>query len=200
MRLINKFIKCVDQISLSVGFFVKWLLLLATILSAANAVSRKAFDLSSNSMLEAQWYLFAAVFLLGSAYCFSTNSHIRIDFINNKLSPKTKNIIDVIGISFILIPFCVFIILISWGFFANAYSSQEMSSNAGGLIRWPAYSLIPLGFSLLLLQSLAELAKRVLFLTNQGPDYLSDQEDNTLIPLSKNSEESTSIDEKKEGY
>lgn len=150
-------------------------MLATTILSASNAITRKAFDLSSNGMLEAQWYLYAAVFLLGGGYAFLHNSHVRIDFISTRLGARGRNLVDIVGIAVVLIPFCLFVINLSWGFFTTAWHSGEMSGNAGGLVRWPAYLLIPAGFSLLLLQGLAELVKRLLFLTGKEPDSIAEE-------------------------
>ncbi len=153
-----------------------WLILATTLISAGNALVRKIFNASSNSLLEIQWYLFAAVFLLGAGYGFLKNAHVRIDFISSKLSAHTRNWIDVAGIVLVLFPFCGVIITLAWPFFTQALTSGEMSQNAGGLIRWPVYGLIPLGFALLLLQGLSELIKRVAFLTGNGPDVLSSEE------------------------
>ncbi len=123
-----------------------WLILAAVLLSAGNAIVRKAFDIGSNALLEIQWYLFAAVFMLGAGYAFLKNSHVRIDFISNHLSPRTRNIIDIVGILVFLFPLCYLITTMSWPTVHNAWVSGEMSQNAGGLIRWPVYLLIPVGF------------------------------------------------------
>lgn len=156
--------RLVDKISTGIGKLTMWLILATTLISAGNAIVRKAFDMSSNSLLEIQWYLFAAVFMLGAGYGFLRNAHVRIDFISTRLSDRTRNWIDVFGIVFVLIPFCILLITLSWPFFMNAYSNGEMSQNAGGLIRWPVYLLVPVGFMLLMLQGLSELIKRVAFL------------------------------------
>jgi len=168
--------RLIDKISTGVGKFTMWLILVTTLISAGNALVRKFFNMSSNGLLEIQWYLFAAVFMLGAGYGFLRNSHVRIDFISTKLSDRTRNWIDVVGIVVVLIPFCVITIGLSWPFFLQAFHSGEMSQNAGGLIRWPAYAMIPAGFTLLLLQAISELIKRVAFLTGQGPDVLSSEE------------------------
>jgi TRAP-type mannitol/chloroaromatic compound transport system permease small subunit len=154
----------IDKVSTVIGKFTMWLILATTLISAGNAIVRKAFDMSSNSLLEIQWYLFAAVFMLGAGYGFLRNSHVRIDFISARLSDRTRNWIDALGIVFVLIPFCILLIALSWPFFVNAYTNGEMSQNAGGLIRWPVYLLVPVGFMLLMLQGLSELIKRVAFL------------------------------------
>jgi TRAP-type mannitol/chloroaromatic compound transport system permease small subunit len=168
--------RLIDQISTMVGKITMWLILATTIISAGNALVRKIFNQSSNGLLEIQWYLFAAVFMLGAGYGFLKNSHVRIDFISSKLSDRARNWVDVIGILLVLIPFCVIGIALGWPFFMQAYVSGEMSQNAGGLIRWPAYGLIPLGFALLMLQGVSELIKRMAFLKGVGPDVLSGEE------------------------
>ncbi len=156
--------RLIDTISTWIGKLTMWLILATTLISAGNAIVRKAFDMSSNGLLEIQWYLFAAVFMLGAGYGFLRNSHVRIDFISARLSDRTRNWIDALGIVFVLIPFCILMITLSWPFFVNAYTNGEMSQNAGGLIRWPVYLLVPVGFMLLMLQGLSELIKRVAFL------------------------------------
>jgi TRAP-type mannitol/chloroaromatic compound transport system permease small subunit len=168
--------RLIDKISTGVGKFTMWLILATTLISAGNALVRKIFNSSSNSLLEIQWYLFAAVFMLGAGYGFLKNSHVRIDFISTKLSARTRNWIDVVGIVAVLMPFCMISASLGWSFFYQAYISGEMSQNAGGLIRWPAYALIPLGFGLLLMQATSELIKRVAFLTGSGPDVLSGED------------------------
>jgi TRAP-type mannitol/chloroaromatic compound transport system permease small subunit len=171
-----KFSKGVDWLSTMTGKITMWLILATTLISAGNALVRKIFNTSSNSLLEIQWYLFAAVFLLGAGYGFLKNSHVRIDFISSKLSYRTRNWIDILGIVLVLIPFCIIIISLSWPFFMQAFTSGETSQNAGGLIRWPAYILIPIGFALLLLQGVSELIKRIAFLTGNGPDVLESED------------------------
>ena len=168
--------RLIDMISTVVGKLTMWLILATTLISAGNAIVRKAFDTSSNGLLEIQWYLFAAVFLLGAGYGFLKNSHVRIDFISSKLSDRGRNWVDVIGILVVLIPFCVISIALGWPFFMQAFTSGEISTNAGGLIRWPVYGLIPLGFALLMMQAVSELIKRIAFLTGNGPDVLSSEE------------------------
>lgn len=165
--------RLIDQISTWTGKLTMWLILATTLISAGNALVRKIFNQSSNGLLEIQWYLFAAVFMLGAGYGFLKNSHVRIDFISSKLSDRARNWVDVVGIIIVLFPFCGIGIALGWPFFMQAFISGEMSTNAGGLIRWPAYGLIPLGFALLMMQGVSELIKRVAFLTGNGPDALS---------------------------
>jgi len=168
--------RLIDMITTGIGKFTMWLILATTLISAGNALVRKIFNIGSNSLLEIQWYLFAAVFLLGAGYGFLRNSHVRIDFIATKLSARTRNWIDIIGIVLVLVPFCSISINLGWAFFLQAYLSGEMSQNAGGLIRWPVYFLIPAGFALLLMQSMSELIKRVAFLRGVGHDVLSGED------------------------
>jgi TRAP-type mannitol/chloroaromatic compound transport system permease small subunit len=164
--------RLIDRLSLLVGKIIMWIILAVTLISAANAILRKAFDLSSNAALELQWYLFAYVFLIGAGYVFLKNAHVRIDFVSSRLSPRARNWIDVAGIVLFLIPFCLLVIKLGWPLFFNAYKTGELSLNAGGLIRWPAYLAIPLGFALLLLQGISELIKRIAFLRGLIPDPL----------------------------
>ncbi|MGL4232477.1 MAG: TRAP transporter small permease subunit [Casimicrobium sp.] len=164
--------RLIDRLSMLVGHSVMWLILVVTLVSATNAIIRKAFDVSSNAWLELQWYLFAAVFLLGAGYVFLKNAHVRIDFVSSRLTARMRNWIDVIGIVVFLIPLCLIVIRLSWPLFAGAYSSGEMSQNAGGLIRWPVYLMMPLGFGLLLLQAISELIKRIAFLRGAIDDPL----------------------------
>lgn len=166
----------IDRVNQSVGLVTTWLILATTLISAGNAIVRKAFDLSSNALLEIQWYLFAAVFLLGAGYGLLKNSHVRIDFISGMLTARTRNWIDVGGILLALFPFCFICIYLSWPLFMQAFTTGEMSSNAGGLIRWPVYALVPAGFALLMLQGVSELIKRLAFLYGHGEDVLSSDE------------------------
>jgi TRAP-type mannitol/chloroaromatic compound transport system permease small subunit len=184
----------IDRLNQSVGLFTTWLILATTLISAGNAIVRKAFDSSSNALLEIQWYLFAAVFLLGAGYGLLKNSHVRIDFISSMLTPRARNWIDVGGILLALFPFCFICIYLSWPLFMQAYTTGEMSSNAGGLIRWPVYALVPAGFALLMLQGVSELIKRLDFLVGQGEDVLSSEEaisdeQKELIALEKMAQE-----------
>jgi TRAP-type mannitol/chloroaromatic compound transport system permease small subunit len=170
------FSRAIDLLNTWMGKIAMWCVLATTLISAGNAIVRKAFDTSSNSLLEIQWYLFAGVFMLASGYALLQNSHVRIDFVSGRLTPRTRNWIDVIGILSVLLPFCLICIYLSWPLFTRAWVSGEMSQNAGGLVRWPVYLLMPAGFALLLLQGLSELVKRVAFLRGQGPDSLAHQE------------------------
>jgi len=162
----------IDRLSRLIGKSIIWLVLVATLISATNAIVRKAFNIGSNAFLEIQWYLFAAVFLLGAGYTFLQNAHVRIDVISNRFSPRIRIGVDIVGILLFVMPMCYFMISFAWPIVSLAYISGEESSNAGGLIRWPVYALVPAGFALLWLQSLSELIKRIAFLTGHGPDPL----------------------------
>ena len=164
MQALLKLSEGVDALGTQIGRLIRWLVLGSVLISAGNAIIRKIFNISSNAFLEIQWYLFAGVFLLGAGFAFMRNVHVRIDFISSKLSKRTNTIIDIAGIVVFVIPLCVIMIWLSWPLFVSAWTSGEMSQNAGGLIRWPAYLLMPLGFGLLLLQALSELVKRVAYL------------------------------------
>ena len=163
----------IDRFNEAIGKSMRWLVLAAVLISAGNAIVRKVFSIGSNSLLEIQWYLFAAVFMLGGGYAFLRNVHVRIDFVSSKLSKRTNTIIDILGIVIFLIPLCLILINLSWPLFVSTWNSGEMSSNAGGLIRWPVMMLIPLGFGLLLLQAFSELTKRFAFLKGLIPEPFS---------------------------
>ena len=164
--------RLIDALNTLVGKLAMWMILAATLISAGNAIIRKTVGTSSNAWLEIQWYLFAAVFMLGGGYAFLRNAHVRIDFISSKFSARTRNWVDVGGIVLFLLPLCYMMVTLGWPLFERAWESGEVSSNAGGLIRWPVYLLIPVGFALLALQGLSELFKRLAFLVGSGPDPL----------------------------
>lgn len=151
----------VDRLSRLAAGVAIWLVLICALVSALNALSRYAFDLSSNAWLELQWYMFGGTVLLGAAHLLNTNGHIRVDLFYGKLSDRQRTWLDLFGLIFFLLPFCWFMVLYSWPWFVEAYTINEVSPNAGGLVRWPVKLLIPLGFGLLLLQGLSEIIKRV---------------------------------------
>ncbi|MBZ0133126.1 MAG: TRAP transporter small permease subunit [Anaerolineales bacterium] len=170
MNFLLKLSRLIDALSDLIGKSLIWLILAAVLISAGNAIVRKIFNMSSNAFLEIQWYLFAAVFMLGAGYAFLKNAHVRIDFLSNRFSERTRNWIDIFGILLFLGPLCYMLIVMSWPLFMNAWTSGEMSQNANGLIRWPVYLMIPAGMALLLLQAFSELIKRVAFLRGLIPD------------------------------
>jgi TRAP-type mannitol/chloroaromatic compound transport system permease small subunit len=170
MRGLLKFSNAVDWLNAQVGKYVIWLILGSTVISAVNALVRKIFNTSSNAYLEVQWYLFAAAFLLAAGYTLLHGEHVKIDVVSSRLDKRRQIWIDVFGFLFFLLPVCVVILYYGIPFFLQGYRSGEVSSNAGGLIRWPVYILMPIGFSLLLLQGLSELIKRIAFLRGLIPD------------------------------
>src|SRR5215204_1411802 len=164
MRGLLKFSNAVDWLNAQVGKWVIWLILGSTIISAINALVRKIFNASSNAYLEVQWYLFAGAFLLAAGYTLLNNEHVKIDVVSSHLSKRKQIWIDIIGFTFFLMPMCMIILWFGTPFFLQGFRSGEMSSNAGGLVRWPVYALMPIGFGLLMLQGLSELVKRIAFL------------------------------------
>jgi TRAP-type mannitol/chloroaromatic compound transport system permease small subunit len=176
MAALLKLSALIDRINELIGKLTMWLVLAAVVISAGNATLRKAFNIGSNAWLEIQWYLFAGVFMLGVGYVMLKNAHVRIDFISNKLSKRTNAIIDAIGIVVFTIPLSIIMIDFAWPVFMRALTSGEMSQNAGGLIRWPVWFLLPAGFTILLLQALSELIKRIAFLTGHRSEPFSDAE------------------------
>lgn len=170
MKLLLALSRAIDALNEKVGRTVLWLILLMALVSTTNALFRYALNQSSNAWLELQWYLFAAVFLLCAGYTLLHDEHIRIDVVSSRLSRRTQIWIDIFGTIFFLLPMSTFILWLSWPMFLNAWMSQEMSSNAGGLVRWPARLMIPAGFFLLTLQGVSELIKRVAILLGLIPD------------------------------
>jgi TRAP-type mannitol/chloroaromatic compound transport system permease small subunit len=164
MTALLKLSGAIDRFNELIGKVIMWLVLAAVLISSGNAIMRKAFSIGSNAYLEIQWYLFAAVFMLGVGYVMLKNAHVRIDFISSQLSKRTNALIDAIGIVVFTIPLSIIMIDLGWPLFHRAWVSGEMSQNAGGLIRWPVMLLIPAGFAVLLLQAFSELVKRIAFL------------------------------------
>ncbi len=164
MRALLKFSNAVDWLNAQIGKYVIWLILAATVISGVNAVIRKTLNMSSNAFLEVQWYLFAASFLIAAGYTLLQGEHVKVDVISSRLSKRGQIWIDIIGFAFFLTPVCFAILYDGIPFFLQGYRSGEVSANAGGLIRWPVYAMIPLGFGLLLLQGWSELIKRIAFL------------------------------------
>ena len=162
--------RAIDRLNEFVGRWVSWLILAAVLISAVNAVVRKAFNISSNAFLEIQWYLFAAVFLLAAGYTMLRQEHVRIDVILGRFSKRTQIIIEAVCIVVFLFPFVVTVINLVWPLVVRAYVSGEMSSNSGGLIRWPVFALLPAGFALLGLQGISEFIKRIAYLKGLIPD------------------------------
>jgi TRAP-type mannitol/chloroaromatic compound transport system permease small subunit len=162
--------RAIDAFTRWVGRRLAWLILIAVVVSALNAVVRKSFDTSSNSWLELQWVLFSIVFLLCSSWTLLDNEHIRIDIVNNMLPKQVRNSIDLIGHAFFLLPLCIVMIITGVPFFQRSVEINEQSGNAGGLPQWPAKSLIMIGFAMLLMQGISELIKRIAVMRGLIPD------------------------------
>lgn len=156
--------KYIDALNERIGLGISWALLLAVLICSGNAIVRYSFNISSNAWLEIQWYLFGAIFLLASSYTLRRNEHVRIDVIVGRFSKRTQAWVDVFGFIFFLLPATLLILYFAVPFALESVRNQEVSSNAGGLIVWPAKILIPIGFLLLTLQGISELIKRIGFL------------------------------------
>jgi TRAP-type mannitol/chloroaromatic compound transport system permease small subunit len=170
LQSLLKLSRGIDAFTRWTGKRLAWLILVAVIVSAVNAIVRKAFDTSSNSWLELQWVLFSIVFLLCSPWTLLDNEHIRIDIVNNQLPKRVRDIIDLIGHTFFLLPLTVVMIVTGGPFFMRSYAVGEQSSNAGGLPQWPAKSLIIIGFTFLFVQGISELIKRIAVMRGLIPD------------------------------
>jgi TRAP-type mannitol/chloroaromatic compound transport system permease small subunit len=170
LQALLKLSRGIDAFTRWTGKRIAWLILVAVVVSAVNAILRKAFDLSSNSWLELQWVLFGIVFLLCAPWTLLDNEHIRIDIVSNMMTKKARNVIDVVGHVFFLIPLCVVMIITGGPFFMRSYEVNEQSGNAGGLPQWPAKSLIIIGFAFLLVQGISELIKRIAVMRGLIPD------------------------------
>jgi TRAP-type mannitol/chloroaromatic compound transport system permease small subunit len=168
-----KLSRLIDALNGFVGRWIYWLVLVVVLESAGNAIVRKLFNSSSNALLEMQWYLFSAIFLLCAAYTLQRNEHVRIDIITARLSPRAQAWIDIFGTVFFLMPMVLIFLALSVPWFLRTYMEQEISGSAGGLILWPARLLVPVGFTLLALQGLSELVKRIAFLAGAGPDPIT---------------------------
>jgi len=162
--------RLIDRFTAWVGRWVAWLVLAAVLISAINAAVRKLFNTSSNAYLEIQWYLFAAVFLLAAGYTLMRQEHVRIDVISGRFSKRTQIWIDIVGLAFFVLPLVYTVVHLSVPLVIRAYEMKEYSQNAGGLIRWPVFAILPLGFTLLGIQAISELIKRVAFLRGLIPD------------------------------
>ena len=161
MKVLLALSRLIDGATRTLGQWVAWLVIAAALISAGNAVIRKLFDLSSNAWLELQWWLFSAVFLLAAPWTLALNEHIRIDILNQRFPQRVRNAIEIIGHLLFLMPMAAVIVWTSWPFFLTSYEQNEQSSNYGGLPQWPAKFLIPLAFSILFIQGVSELIKRI---------------------------------------
>lgn len=170
MKFLLALSKVIDNINLRVGQSVIWLTLVVVLVSASNAIIRKTFNVSSNAWLELQWYLFGAIFLLAAGYTFLRNEHVRVDVLAQRFAKRTQIKIEIFGVLFFLFPACILIFWLSLPYFYQSFVLHELSSNTGGLIRWPVKLLIPIGFGLLILAGLSHLIKCIGFLMGICPD------------------------------
>jgi TRAP-type mannitol/chloroaromatic compound transport system permease small subunit len=166
----------IDGFTEFIGRWVAWLVLAAVLISATNAVVRKMFDMSSNAWLEVQWYLYGTVFMLAAAYALLKNEHVRIDILSSTWSKRTRDIVDFVLHIIFLVPFAGLMTYLAWPWFWNSFNSGEMSSNAGGLIIWPAKFVVLLGFALLLVQAFSEIIKRYAVIAG----YIADPRETVL--------------------
>lgn len=187
MKALLKFSSGIDALNSLIGQYVKWLILAAVLVSAGNATTRYLFNIASNAMLELQWYLFAAVFTIAAGYVLKVNEHVRIDVVSQRISARARNWVDVFGLALCVIPVSLYITLQSIPNLLETYANQEVSANAGGLIRWPVRAMIPIGFGLLLIQAISELIKRWAFLKGLIDD-----------PLARGGHATVSMDDDKE--
>ena len=170
MRVLLALSRAIDGLNEQVGKLTYWLILAAVLISTGNAIVRYSLNMSSNAWLEIQWYLFSFVFLFCAGYTLLHNQHVRIDIVTGGLSPRAKAWIDILGTVFFLLPMAITIMWLSWPVFTDAYRSNEISTNAGGLLIWPGRLMVPVGFLLLVLQGLSEMIKRIAFLRGLIPD------------------------------
>ena len=172
MRSLLAFSALIDALNEKIGVICNWLVLLACVVSAGNAMVRYAYDSSSNAWLEVQWYMFAVIVMFGAAYTLKRNEHVRVDILYMTLSRRGQLWVDILGALVFLLPTCAILAWLSWPFFMQSFNVYEHSSNAGGLLRWPIKLVLPLGFALVALQGLSELIKRVAFLNGYAVDSL----------------------------
>lgn len=180
MRPLLKLSGVIDRLNERVGKAMFWLVLIMTLIAATNAMVRFGFNYSSNAFLEVQWYLFAAVFLLCAPYTLQKNEHVRIDVLSGRLSPRGLAVVDIIGTLFFLLPMVCTVLWLSLPLVIESIRINEMSPNAGGLLRWPVKILLPIGFGLLALQGISELIKRFAFLAGLIDD--PNRKDKGLTP------------------
>ncbi len=176
MNALLKFSRAVDWLNTQVGKHAIWLILAATLISALNAIVRKVFNTSSNAYLEVQWYLFAWSFLVAAGFTLLHREHVRIDVLNSRMSKTAQIWIDIVGFTLFLTPLCLLVLYYTVPMTIQRFETGEMSGNPGGLIRWPVWVALPVGFTLLMLQGWSELIKRIAFLTGAGPDPTSKAE------------------------
>lgn len=194
MAPLLKFSRAIDAVTGFIGRSASWLILVAVLVSAGNATIRKVFDTSSNAWLELQWYLYGAVFMMATAYTLQRNEHVRIDIATSGLSKKTRDWIDLFGHVFFLLPFCGIMVWLSWSFMTRSIRSGEVSINAGGLVLWPAKTMIFLGFALLTAQAVSEIIKRAAVIAGKIEDPTVKHD---LPPIVEELESAADLDERR---
>ena len=167
MKALLAFAHGVDWLNDSFGWIAKWAVVLSCFISAGNAIVRYGLSASSNAWLEIQWYLFAACVMLGASQVLRLNEHVRVDLFYGRVSSRARVWVDLGGLLAFLLPAMTVMLYTSWPLFVQMLQTGERSSNAGGLVRWPAMAMLPLGFSLVILQGLSEIIKRIGWLTHQ---------------------------------
>jgi TRAP-type mannitol/chloroaromatic compound transport system permease small subunit len=165
VNILLRFSAMIDALNQRLSYVADWLVLLSCLISAGNAFSRYAFSISSNAWLEIQWYMFGALVMLGASYTLKKNEHVRVDIVYANVSTRRQIGIDIFGTILFLLPATLIMAYLSWPIFHNSWVENEISSNAGGLVRWPVKIFLPLGFALLSLQGISELIKRIAMLT-----------------------------------
>ena len=165
MKSLLVFSRVIDALNEKLGVVADWLVLASCLISAGNAFSRYAFSISSNAWLEIQWYMFGALVLLGASYTLKRNEHVRVDIVYSNVSTRRQIAIDIFGGILFLLPATLILAYLSWPVFYNSWAQGEISTNAGGLVRWPMKIFLPVGFALLSLQGISELIKRIAMLT-----------------------------------
>ncbi len=161
MKMCLALSRAIDAMNERIAFIAEWMVLLSCLISAGNAFSRYAFNISSNAWLEIQWYMFGAVIMLGASYTLKKNEHVRVDIVYANVSTRRQMSIDIFGFILFMLPATIIMAYLSWPIFYNAWHMGEVSSNAGGLIRWPVKLLLPVGFALMALQGISEIIKRI---------------------------------------
>jgi TRAP-type mannitol/chloroaromatic compound transport system permease small subunit len=161
LKVLLKISSAIDAVNAKFGVIANYLVLIAALISAGNAGSRYLFSESSNGWLEIQWYMFAAMVLLGGPYTLKMNEHVRVDLVYGMVSERTRIWIDIVGGLLFLLPICIILTYFTWPWFVDSWKINEASSNAGGLIRWPVKLMLPVGFALMALQGISELIKRI---------------------------------------
>jgi TRAP-type mannitol/chloroaromatic compound transport system permease small subunit len=169
MQQLLLFSRGIDWINERFGRLANWLVLLACLISAGNATMRYGFNMGSNAWLEIQWYLFAGMVMLGAAFTLQNNEHVRVDILYGRLSTRSQIWVDIFGGLFFLLPATLIMGWLAWPMFVHAWQQNEISANAGGLLRWPVKLLVPMGFLMISLQGFSEIIKRIGALTGDCP-------------------------------